>query len=481
MIPVDSTSPSIPEFPKKKRATGRKSAGAFILIGLLVDTLIWVLFYYGVTQITGGYNIITIGSILIPLGCSILAIALVGAYRYRMDFGSLRYASEHVIACVMAYPLAAFLLYVVASFGANQTSSRAIFTLSSLLFIAVSLYWRRGLWFYNARRRAEGKFLVIVDSELGEIFYRDYIKSQQPQQVQYLAANYSMLGMQVAGDESPQLCVEAAHLLPQLKSDNISEYEAIILASRFSHLDSRVLQRLGEIHFEEMPVFLMASFYESYWSRVPLELIGPTWPLEADFVLVQHSAYTSIKRLTDLIIAVAALLVLSPILLAVTLVIMIFDGYPVIYAQQRTGQYRKPFTLFKFRSMKVGSDKGDKYTREGDQRVSRLGSVLRKTRLDELPQLWNVVKGDMSIIGPRAEWVKLVHEYEMEIPHYHYRHLVCPGITGWAQVNYPYGASLEDTKQKFSFDLYYIRNFSLRLDAEVVLKTLHTMIFGKGQ
>jgi lipopolysaccharide/colanic/teichoic acid biosynthesis glycosyltransferase len=110
-----------------------------------------------------------------------------------------------------------------------------------------------------------------------------------------------------------------------------------------------------------------------------------------------------------------------------------------------------------------------------------LGALLRKTRLDELPQLWNVLRGDMSMIGPRAEWVKLVRGYEQEIPHYHYRHLVRPGITGWAQVNYPYGASLEDTLQKFSYDLYYIRNFSLRLDAEVVLKTLHTMIFGKGQ
>jgi lipopolysaccharide/colanic/teichoic acid biosynthesis glycosyltransferase len=131
--------------------------------------------------------------------------------------------------------------------------------------------------------------------------------------------------------------------------------------------------------------------------------------------------------------------------------------------------------------MKVGSDKGDGYTREGDSRVSRLGSFLRKSRLDELPQLWNVLKGDMSLIGPRAEWVRLVADYERQIPHYHYRHLVSPGITGWAQVNYPYGASLEDTVEKFSYDLYYIRNFSLRLDAEVVLKTLHTMLFGKGR
>jgi lipopolysaccharide/colanic/teichoic acid biosynthesis glycosyltransferase len=106
---------------------------------------------------------------------------------------------------------------------------------------------------------------------------------------------------------------------------------------------------------------------------------------------------------------------------------------------------------------------------------------LRKTRIDELPQLWNVLRGDMSMIGPRAEWVRLVEEYQEKIPYYHFRHLVRPGITGWAQVNYPYGASLDDTLQKLSFDLYYIRNFSLKLDAAVLLKTLHVIFFGKGR
>jgi lipopolysaccharide/colanic/teichoic acid biosynthesis glycosyltransferase len=131
--------------------------------------------------------------------------------------------------------------------------------------------------------------------------------------------------------------------------------------------------------------------------------------------------------------------------------------------------------------MKPGSDRGDAYTREGDHRVSLLGTFLRKTRIDELPQLWNVLRGDMSMIGPRAEWIRLVEGYEREIPYYHFRHLVRPGITGWAQVNYPYGASIEDTLMKFSYDLYYIRNFSMQLDAEVLLKTLHVIFFGMGR
>jgi hypothetical protein len=116
-----------------------------------------------------------------------------------------------------------------------------------------------------------------------------------------------------------------------------------------------------------------------------------------------------------------------------------------------------------------------------DKRITRIGNFLRKSRIDEIPQLWNVFMGDMSLIGPRAEWTRLVDDYERTIPCYHFRHLVRPGITGWAQVNYPYGASKEDAMRKLEYDLYYIRHFSFRLDASIILKTIHLMLFGKGR
>src|SRR5260370_5816581 len=123
----------------------------------------------------------------------------------------------------------------------------------------------------------------------------------------------------------------------------------------------------------------------------------------------------------------------------------------------------------------------DIYTRRDDPRVTRVGRWLRKLRIDELPQLWNVFRGDISLIGPRAEWIKCVERYEKRIPFYHFRHLVKPGITGWAQVNYPYGESEEDAVAKLQYDLYYIRHYSLKLEAMIVLKTIHTMLFGKGR
>jgi lipopolysaccharide/colanic/teichoic acid biosynthesis glycosyltransferase len=124
---------------------------------------------------------------------------------------------------------------------------------------------------------------------------------------------------------------------------------------------------------------------------------------------------------------------------------------------------------------------GSRYTQPDDTRVTRVGRFLRTTHIDEFPQLWNVLRGDMSMIGPRAEWDRLVADYEKEIACYHFRHLVRPGITGWAQVNYPYGANIEDTLRKLEYDLYYIRHFSFVLDASIVLKTIHVMLFGKGR
>jgi len=157
------------------------------------------------------------------------------------------------------------------------------------------------------------------------------------------------------------------------------------------------------------------------------------------------------------------------------------DRGPVFFHQTRIGKNHEPFPIVKLRTMRVAASHGDRYTRPGDSRITRIGGFLRATRIDELPQLWSVLRGDMSLIGPRAEWDLLVADYEKQIPCYHFRHFVKPGITGWAQVNYPYGANLEDTIRKLEYDLYYIRRFSFMLDAAIVLKTIHIMIFGKGR
>ena len=466
---------------KKKSSRGRIRQWNFALISGFLDVSIWVLLCLGISKLTGSYNNITSDLLVVPVAVLMFSVALVGAYRFKQDFASLRYASEHCIACLAAYPVSAFLLYVVASFGAGTGTSRAIFSATIFFFCIISLLLRRMYWFSAARFHSLEKFLVIADAELGPIFYRDYISSGLKQKIRFFSVEPSLCGKPISGEGTPVVEFEISQLGAFLKRTDVLNCEAIILAAQFSLVDHGIMRELGVMHFGERPVYSIESFYEKYWSKVLLNLIGPGWPLQTNFLLVQSTAYSAIKRLADLLISMLALVVLSPLIFLVAIAIFLIDGSPVIYSQERIGIHQIPFRLFKFRTMRHGSDLGDRYTREGDSRVTSLGTFLRKTRLDELPQLWNVLIGDMSLIGPRPEWVKLVEDYELVVPHYHFRHLVRPGITGWAQVNYPYGASVEDSLQKLSYDLYYIRNFSLRLDAEVTLKTLHVMFFGKGR
>ena len=156
----------------------------------------------------------------------------------------------------------------------------------------------------------------------------------------------------------------------------------------------------------------------------------------------------------------------------VALAVLVDSGFPILYRQERIGRGEKRFTLLKFRTMRVRETEDDPYTRDKDMRVTRVGRLLRLVRLDELPQIFNVLRGDMSIAGPRAEWSRIVADYETKIPSYHLRHLVKPGITGWAQVNYRYGSGLDDAIEKLRYDLYYIKNYSLVLDVEILLKTV---------
>jgi len=188
------------------------------------------------------------------------------------------------------------------------------------------------------------------------------------------------------------------------------------------------------------------------------------------------------KRLLDVSIALLMLCVGLPIMAVVALAIWLESGLPVIYVQERVGLHGKPFRLYKFRSMRQNAE-GDGqpvWATKADQRVTRLGRFLRQTRLDELPQLFNVLLGDMSLVGPRPERPAFVSALEQEIPFYALRHQVKPGITGWAQICFPYGTSSEDARQKLQYDLYYLKNYSLFLDLNILCLTLQVVLWGKG-
>jgi exopolysaccharide biosynthesis polyprenyl glycosylphosphotransferase len=193
------------------------------------------------------------------------------------------------------------------------------------------------------------------------------------------------------------------------------------------------------------------------------------------------SFYPLAKRLFDLALVLLSLPLTLPLLLLLALLVRLDSDGSAFFIQRRTGRNGAPFAMVKFRSMRVDSEeRGAQFTASGDDRTTRLGRVLRRYRLDELPQLWNVFKGEMSLIGPRPEQVPFVERFIEEIPLYDYRHQVRPGITGWAQVNQGYAAGVEETRLKLAYDLYYIKHFSLWMDLWIVLRTARTVLTGFG-
>jgi lipopolysaccharide/colanic/teichoic acid biosynthesis glycosyltransferase len=257
----------------------------------------------------------------------------------------------------------------------------------------------------------------------------------------------------------------------------------IILSESMNQLtlDKNLKRQLMDRHLLKNDVISLENFFLSEFEYVPTKLVDENWPFEYGFRITKNVVYSHGKRAIDLLLSALVLILASPVLLIAMLAVKLTSEGPIFFRQQRIGASEVPFTLFKLRTMKIGSDTKGDYTNVDDPRITPIGNFLRKSRLDELPQLINVIKGEMSLIGPRAEWGKLVRNYEEAIPHYHLRHIVKPGITGWAQVNYPYGANLEDTINKLKYDLYYVRYFSLVMDLTIIIKTGYTMLFGRGR
>ncbi len=416
---------------------------------------------------------------LIQLGVIVAALYFVGGYDRTVEKLTLSYAAEHILAIIAAAVVSTMLIYSAATFDQTMKPSRGVLLLSFAIFLPLSLAYRRWIRQYVVTSSANRSFLVIGGGSAAARFYEAYKKSSNGQQLEFVDTNEERVGKPVAGEGSP---IVQGNLAAKLQSLSI-RYSGIILTERASSLDTQLLERLVHAQFQETRVYTLESFYETQWRYLPLGIVDPFWPLQTGFQLARTSPYHYLKRFFDIVASAIALVICSPLFILIALLIWLEDGAPALFKQERVGRDGKQFVLFKFRTMRCRADEteDDIYTREGDRRVTRAGRWLRKLRLDELPQLFNALKGDISLIGPRAEWSKCAERYEQSIPFYHFRHLVKPGITGWAQVNYPYGESDEDAVEKLKYDLYYIRHYSLKLDAMIVLKTLYTMLFGKGR
>ncbi len=253
--------------------------------------------------------------------------------------------------------------------------------------------------------------------------------------------------------------------------------DSIIFALDF-HKNDELAQQLFSNLSLKLNYINFASFYESLTKKVPIETINEIWFLE-NFSQVEKKVNQILKRSFDILLSSLGLLITLILFPFIALTIKIDSPGPIFYNQRRVGKGKKVFVVHKFRTMIENPNQDRKLWREKDaSQITKVGKFLRKTHLDELPQLWNILKGDLSFVGPRPEWIELAKIFEKEIPFYSQRYLVRSGFTGWAQLSFPSSASIAEAKEKFQYDLYYIKNRSFLFDLGIILKTIK-IIFKK--
>lgn len=284
--------------------------------------------------------------------------------------------------------------------------------------------------------------------------------------------NRSYNGFAVLGDSE--------HLLDLVEEYRISD----VVVAITGEIKGETFQTILDVQERGIEVTRMPILYEELTQRVPIEHLETDWVIRSfvDQVRV-HGLYELLKRSMDILGGIVGTLIFLLFLPFIAVAIILETGFPVFYSQPRLGKGAQLFTILKFRTMKQNAEEDGraKVAEENDPRVTRVGNFLRKTRLDELPQFWTVLRGEMSLVGPRAERPELVAEYQKQIPYYRARLLVKPGLTGWAQINYGYVATVRETFVKLEYDLYYIKHRTLNLDFSIVLRTIGTVLRRTGR
>ena len=327
------------------------------------------------------------------------------------------------------------------------------------IFVVLFLLWRRQI---NSilKRRLLVKTVIISGDDSGSKLALKL--NQNPQ-----------IGYEVVFVGTPGAGVNISELV------NKQGIRALIVDGKFLNKGATVTSLYDFV--DKIEIVTLDKFNERVWRKVDLEHVNSLWFLN-NFATGRRSFYDSAKRFLDFCMSLLLVMPATALGVVISFLIKLEDGGAVFYKQVRVGQKGKLFTLIKFRTMRSDAEsKGVQWTVENDKRITRIGKFLRKTRLDEIPQLLNILKGEMSFVGPRAERPEFHQMLVDKIPFYDRRYLVKPGLTGWAQINYTYGSSVEDTKEKISYDFYYLKNRSLIFDIGIVLKTVNIVLSGLGR
>ena len=406
---------------------------------------------------------------LVFIGVNLLMMFSMGLYQRRYLTNTLDLLSRLVVALGLGFVILTILFYlipytriwisallpsmVLAVIGG--VASRALF-----LRLVVSSSFRPRILVLGTGRQAEQIEALERDSLLNR----------------FICIGFIDMG-RTAGKVTPSRVLPDSDLVALCER---SKVDAIVLA-----LDERrgvlPIELLLSLRLKGIRVLEISSFLEQEMGRLETELMRPSWLALSD-TGPRGRIERTVKRTFDIVVALVMLIATLPLIAPTMLAIFAEDRGPIFYRQERVGLAGRRFKLLKFRSMQVDAERDGvaRWAALQDPRVTKVGGIIRKLRIDEIPQIYNVLRGEMSFVGPRPERPSIVSQLAQDIPYYQYRHSVKPGITGWAQINYPYGASVEDAIEKLKYDLYYIKNYSLLLDFVILIQTLRVVVWPHG-
>ena len=398
-----------------------------------------------------------------------IALVAVGAYGVA-SFLSLRFAAARLaVAISLGVILQALLFFLVPSLTFWRSNLLYSMILASILLVVVRALLGRTLGGEAFKRR-----VVILGA--GARAARILELADRP------GANFIAAGFVAMGEASP--IVDSVHrdAIPNLAAYVVEQRATEIVLALEERRNALPLKDLLRVKTTGVMVSDISSFLERETGRIDLSSVNPSWLIFSDGFASGRMLSSALKRAFDIIASLLLLVLTLPIVVLTAIAIKLESRGPALYRQRRVGLYNQPFDILKLRSMRQDAELAGQavWAAERDPRITRIGRFIRKVRIDELPQTWTVLKGEMSFVGPRPERPQFVDELERHLPYYAERHMVKPGITGWAQINYPYGASIEDSRHKLEYDLYYAKNYSPFLDLLILLQTLRVVLWPAG-
>lgn len=401
-----------------------------------------------------------------------LFLHLRDVYDFRKTLSFAQFFVRLAQALMLASGTLTFIYYV----DSDLWVGRGVFAVSLILISIFLSVWHTLLRVYLGIRAPRSNILILGTGRLARELVTEILRHPE-------------LGVGISGfvDDDPALLgtsivnprvIGLSCDLPRVVSRHKVDRVIVELQDRRGRLP---IEELLHLKTQGVAIEDATSMYERITGKIAIENLKPSWMIfNAGFDVSRNMMVQ--KRIFSIAVSAILLILSSPIILLTMLLIKLDSRGPTFHRQERVGQDGKVFTLWKFRSMRVDAEKdtGPVWSEPGDRRVTRIGKILRRTRLDEVPQLFNVLRGDMSMVGPRPERPHFVKELATMIPFYHLRHAVKPGVTGWAQINYEYGNSVRDAVEKLQYDLFYIKHMSWLLDSVIVLQTIKTVLVRPG-